>query len=134
MAVVVVIWPFSFFFWCSMSQFFWLEFSICAHSFADPGAGQLKQTSALVQLRILVNFGQNFAERVRLAPDNNTPSALHGLFSKIDSLHKPWTSLTHFTSCDLKIVIQRISDLKIVLHHRKSVVTFNCSGKSFIIL
>ena len=25
---------------------FWLEFSICAHSFADPGAGQLKQTSA----------------------------------------------------------------------------------------
>ena len=58
---------------------FWLEFSICAHSFADPGAGQLKQTSAWVQPRILVNFGQNFAERVRLAPDNNTPSCTERL-------------------------------------------------------
>ena len=87
--VVVVIWPFHFF-GAQWVSFFGLSSRFALTLCRSPGAGQLKQTSsALVQLRILVNFGQNFAERVRLAPDNTTPQAPYTAFSQ---------KSTHFTN------------------------------------
>ena len=88
------------FFRCSMSQFFGLSSRFALTLLQIPEQASLSRQA--------LEFSQEFSSTLdKTSPkeydsrQTTTPqavqSALHGLFSKIDSLHKPWTSLTHFT-------------------------------------
>ena len=85
---------------------FWLEYSRFALTLLQiyPEQASLSTDTYILHKRLssAKNSRQLWTKLRRKsttrARQHNTPSALHGLFSKIDSLHKPWTSLTeHFT-------------------------------------